>query len=123
MLKTTLTKEELIDHKVIRNKWLLIGGFSIVHLLATIISILCSMGSMSRFETGRAETLAEALLERASLVISHILMFPFYQVFEFFHLFKLHLGILPIVANSLLWAVCFYGALRVILRRRARARA
>lgn len=114
-----LTRDESIEYGVIDNKWLLIGGFTLLHFLATMACVVISFGfGMSRFDTGGAET----LLERVTSVGADILMFPIYQIFQLFHLFGMRLEILPVVANSLFWAVCFYWVLRIIIRRWVRAR-
>lgn len=112
-----LTREELIEYGVTDNKWLLIGVFALLHFLATMACVMYSIGSgMARFDTGGTET----LLERVTSIGAEVLMSPVYL------LPRLNLGnfeTLSVVANSLFWAACFYGVLRLLLRRWVRARA
>ena len=116
-MRTMLTRKELIEYGVSDNKWLLIGLFTLFHFLATMACVVVSFGAgMSRFDTGGAETLGE----RVTSIGANIVMLPL-RLLTHFSLGKF--DDLAVIANSLLWAVCFYGVLRLTLRRWVKARA
>lgn len=116
-----LTRDKLTECRLIDSKWWLIGGFTLIHFLATMTCLLVSVGAgLSHFDTGAAET----LLERVTSVGANVLMFPMYYLTSTNWVASLgKFQNLLVIANSLFWAVCFYGVLRVILKRRIMAQA
>ena len=99
-------------------KWWLIGGFTLAHFITALIcaGVSFSLG-MSHFD----RVIPETFTEHITTLGADVLMFPLDYLINKGWLPDLNLGVfddLPVVANSVLWAVCCYGVLRVISMRR-----
>lgn len=101
---------------------LIVGGLTLGHAALSFVLFIASFGStMSRFDTGQAASAGERLLE----TVAEILLWPIFAPLAHWGgrsvnaLFPGVLGYVPLLLNSLLWAL----AIVLLWRRMRRARA
>jgi hypothetical protein len=97
-----------------KKKWLVIGGFTLLHLFATAIAIASSFSmGMSRFDTGVPMTLRE----HAWSTLADLLLCPLGPLSKALHLGRL--GDLVLLANSFLWGAALYWVTNRLFRAKA----
>jgi hypothetical protein len=99
-----------------------VGGLTLGHAALSFVLFMASLGSaMSRFDTGAAATAGERVLE----TVAEILLWPIFAPLAHWGgrnvdaLFPGVLGYVPLLLNSLLWAL----AIALLWRRMRRVRA
>lgn len=102
------------------HKWLIIAGFTLLHLLVSSVAIAASFtSSMRRFDTGVPTLLTPR--EHAWSVISDLLVCPLYPLSRSLDLHLGRLDHLLFFANSLLWGFALYWLSTLRFRRRAKS--
>ncbi|MBC7804783.1 MAG: hypothetical protein H7145_01410 [Akkermansiaceae bacterium] len=98
-------------------KHFLIGGFALVHFVATVLLFMTSFSlSMARFGL-RPPTIREKVIGR----LSELLLFPFFPISRWLHFPVGGADWIFVFGNSLLWGTCAYY-LMDFFRRRSVAR-